>query len=246
VWFARALTIVGLMAGAGTGTVRALAAASVTAQVRYERAGHGQDSDNSNIVVWLKPLSAPQAERAEAKWRSLPRRYQLVQHHKRFTPHLLVVPAGAAVDFPNRDPFFHNVFSLFDGKRFDLGLYEAGATRTVKFDHAGVSFIFCNIHPEMSAVVVALETPYFGVSSRSGEVTIAGVAPGRYQLEVWAERALPESLKELGREVDITDNEAVSLGEIRLQEAGDLLAHHKNLYGRDYDTTTSPGGPYQP
>jgi len=65
---------------------------------------------------------------------------------------VLVVPVGSVVDFPNHDPFFHNVFSLFDGKRFDLGLYEAGATNSVRFDRLGVSFLFCNIHPEMSAV----------------------------------------------------------------------------------------------
>ena len=222
---------------------RVCAAVKISAQVRFESIS--RQSDNSNVVVWLNPASPTGNEQAEATWRALPRHYRLVQHHKQFTPHLLIVPAGASVDFPNNDPFFHNVFSLFDGKRFDLGLYEAGATRTVRFEHPGVSFIFCNIHPEMSAVVLALETPYFGVSDRSGLVTIAGVPPGRYRLEVWAERSLPEQLKELSRDVDIAGTESL-LGEIRLKEAGDLLAHHKNLYGRDYDPTTSPGAPYQP
>ena len=69
---------------------------------------------------------------------------------------------GAVVQFPNHDPFFHNVFSLFEGKRFDLGLYEAGSSRNVSFDRPGISYIFCNIHAEMSAVVIAcrlLTTP---------------------------------------------------------------------------------------
>lgn len=244
-WWARALTILALAVGAETAGACGLAASDVSVKIRYENRDRGTNSNNSNIVVWLKPVSPSQARQAQANWPSLPRRYQLVQHHKQFTPHLLIIPAGAAVDFPNNDPFFHNVFSLFDGKRFDLGLYEAGATRTVKFDHPGVSFIFCNIHPEMSAVVVVLDTPYFGVSDRSGEVSVAGVPPGRYQFEVWAERALPENLKELSREINIS-GDAASLGEIRLKEAGELLAPHKNLYGREYDTTTSPGGPYQP
>ena len=87
-----------------------------------------------------------------------------MQKDKTFTPHLLVIPTGSTVDFPNLDPFFHNVFSEFNGKRFDLGLYESGSSRTVHFDHDGVSYIFCNIHPEMSAVIVTLSTPYFGVS----------------------------------------------------------------------------------
>ena len=85
---------------------------------------------------------------------------QLVQKDKSFQPSLLVVPAGGQVEFPNHDPFFHNVFSLFDGKRFDLGLYEGGSTQFVRFDKPGISFIFCNIHPQMSAVVIALNTPY--------------------------------------------------------------------------------------
>ena len=76
-----------------------------------------------------------------------------------FTPHILVVPVGSVVRFPNADPFFHNVFSLFDGKRFDLGLYEAGSTKEVTFSREGLSYIFCNIHPEMSAVVISLSTP---------------------------------------------------------------------------------------
>ena len=62
---------------------------------------------------------------------------------KSYTPHLMVVPTGSTIDFPNLDPFFHNVFSLFEGKRFDLGLYEGGTTRFVQFDKPGISFIFC-------------------------------------------------------------------------------------------------------
>jgi hypothetical protein len=81
---------------------------------------------------------------------------RLVQKNKSFEPHILVIPAGSMVEFPNHDPFFHNVFSLFEGKRFDLGLYEAGTSRMVRFDRPGISYIFCNIHPEMSAVIITL------------------------------------------------------------------------------------------
>src|SRR3989440_7930732 len=100
---------------------------------------------------------------------------------------------GSAVDFPNKDPFFHNVFSLFEGKRFDLGLYEAGSTRSVVFNRTGVSYIFCNIHPEMSAVAVALKTPYYGISDRRGVITIPNVPAGNYDLERTHERALSDN-----------------------------------------------------
>src|SRR6202158_464588 len=149
-------------------------------------------ADASDVVVWLKALEQNGA--ATTPDASHQKKWQLVQHNKSFHPHLLVVPVGSVVDFPNRDPFFHNVFSLFNGKRFDLGLYEAGATNSTRFDRAGGSFLFCNIHPEMSAVIVAVDTPYYGMSDRSGRITIPKVPDGRYEMHAWSERALPEDL----------------------------------------------------
>ena len=184
-------------------------------------------------VVWLEPV-----DRAASAAAGLPRqpagRFRLVQKDKKFTPHIIVVPAGAVVEFPNEDPFFHNVFSLFNGKRFDLGLYEAGTTRSVTFNTPGICYIFCNIHPEMSAVVVVTETPYFALSNGAGEVTLRGVPPGRYELNVWDEHCLPEALQALRREITVSAS-APSFGELRLPESAGLLKRHKNLYGRDYD-----------
>jgi hypothetical protein len=146
---------------------------------------------------------------------------------------VLVIQVGTAIGFPNDDPFFHNVFSLFQGKRFDPGLYEAGTTRTVRFDRPGVSYIFCNIRPEMSAVILAVETPYFAVSAKTGHISIHGVPPGRYRVRVWAERCLSEDLDPLARDVSITGSSS-SLGSIQVRESGNLIAAHKNKYGRDY------------
>ncbi len=216
-----------------------LGAVTVEARVEYEASSKKvAASDASNVVLWLTPLSGPGIKQAETSLQSLPHHFQLVQSHKHFDPHLLVVPVGSLVDFPNKDPFFHNVFSLFDGKRFDLGLYAAGATRSVKFDRPGISFIFCNIHPQMSAVVVTMKTPYYGVTNKAGKVHISGVPDGRYQIQIWSERALPATLKNLSREVTI-DEDTHSLGTFRIQASGDLLAHHKNKYGRDYDPVIS-------
>src|SRR5258708_8489451 len=153
---------------------------------------------------------------------------RLTQHNKSFEPHLLVVPVGAVVQFPNRDPFFHNVFSLFEGKGFGLGLYEAGTTRNVSFDRPGVSYIFCNIHAEMSAVVIALDTPYFGISNRKGEVVIPQVPTGHYTMRVWYETALPETLNAMTREVSVTENSS-SLGVVEIP-ASPLPTAHKNQY----------------
>ena len=207
---------------------------TVTGRVTLLAPGsRGKTADNSNAVVFLTPLPGVN-EFPPLALESTPHRFQLIQKNKRFIPHLLIVPVGAVVEFPNLDPFFHNVFSLFEGKRFDLGLYEAGATRAITFNKPGVSYIFCNIHPEMSAVIIVTKYPYYAVSNPAGEVTISDVPAGRYQLNIWHERCLPEALKSLSREVALSPG-STSLGELRLPESGDLLGKHKNMYGRDYD-----------
>jgi plastocyanin len=215
----------------------------VTAQVRIQRpapakpekssAGH---PDASGVVVWLVPLDHSAPKDADPTGR----KPQVVQQKKTFHPHLTVVRAGSVVDFPNRDPFFHNVFSLFDGKRFDLGLYEAGTTNSVRFDHPGVSFLFCNIHPEMSAVVVAVDTPYFAVSDQSGAVSLPAVPAGQYQLHVWYERSLPEALRSLTRTVRISDDSR-ALGVMVIPEDPSFATAHKNKYGQDYTPPAKEG-----
>jgi len=199
--------------------------------------------DASSVVVWLEPVTGAPAATSQTN-SSQAQRLQLVQKDKSFHPHLLVVRVGAWVDFPNHDPFFHNVFSLFEGKRFDLGLYEAGTSHIVHFDKPGVSYIFCNIHPEMSAVVLALDTPFFAVSDSKGEVAIPGVSPGRYVLRIWHERATPNTLKSLGREVTVSEDSR-SFGVLRVVETTALNLGHKNKYGQDY-IRPSPSSPAYP
>ena len=106
---------------------------AVTGTITVAAQGKGTPPRN-DAVVWLKPLDVPAAGAAGRA----PAKLKMVQRDKMFTPHLLVVPVGSSVDFPNDDPFFHNVFSLYDGKRFDLGLYEAGTSRSVTFPRAGI------------------------------------------------------------------------------------------------------------
>lgn len=151
-----------------------------------------------------------------------------------------MVPVGSSVEFPNKDPFFHNVFSLYKGKRFDLGLYEAGKSRAVRFDQPGVSFIFCNIHPEMSAVIVALPTPYYGVSNAAGDVTIPDVPAGRYRLQTWFERSSSADLASKTREITLPADDSVAL-HVRQTVEGPVA--HKNKYGKDYDKTNVPYHP---
>ena len=199
-------------------------------KVQLTRNGHNVN-DASKVVVWLTPLgTTPTPSLPPQQSSEIP---QLVQKNKMFHPSLLVIPAGGQVEFPNQDPFFHNVFSLFDGKRFDLGLYESGTTQFVKFDKPGISFIFCNIHAQMSAVVIAVNTPYYAISNGHGEISIGGVVPGRYQMHVFHSSVSPEALHAAEREITVSPGET-SLGAFTLAESNLELAH-KNKYGRDYD-----------
>ena len=193
-------------------------------------------SSSTASVVWLTPLGESANSVAVTPMHAV-----LAQKNKAFEPRLLVVTRGSTVDFPNHDPWFHNVFSLFDGKRFDLGLYEAGSSRTVHFDREGISFIFCNIHPQMSAVVVVLGTSYFATTGKQGEFSIPSVPAGRYMLHVWNENAQPATLQSLAREVQVGETPK-TLAAIRLQVSRSAALSHKNKYGQDYEPP-SPGNP---
>jgi plastocyanin len=127
----------------------------------------GKVPDASNVAVWLVPLDRMDGNALQHLPADKPP--QLVQRQKTFEPHVLIVPVGTRVEFPNKDPFFHNIFSLYDGRRFDLGLYEAGTTRSIVFDRAGVSFLFCNIHAEMSAVFRAFRPLWKSDHSRRSQ-----------------------------------------------------------------------------
>jgi plastocyanin len=209
----------------------------VTAEVTIARpASHARAQDSSQVVVWLSPLDG---EPVPTKSSPAP---QIIQHNKTFNPHLVVVQVGQTVQFPNEDPFFHNIFSMYNGKRFDLGLYEAGSTRSVRFDRPGVSYLFCNIHSEMSAVVVALDTPYFAISDHAGHVSIPDVPDGRYELHVWYERSLPDTLAPLSHSVTISSSTR-SLGAIHVTENPNFTFAHKNKYGEDY--VPPPSDTYQ-
>ncbi len=190
----------------------------------------GGAADANGVVVWLVPLKGTPLPEAAP-----PQRRKLEQKDKRFVPHVMAVQVGTEVEFPNEDPFFHNVFSVFDGKRFDLGLYASGESKPVRFDRPGVSYIFCNIHPQMSAFVVTVETPYFAVSSHDGTYHIRNVPEGSYALHLWHERCDEKQLAGQNRVVSI-GSPVADLGTIRLDEAGYIPRAHKNKHGEDYDT----------
>jgi plastocyanin len=212
-------------------------AQGITFTTRVEWAKPATNRPAAGVAVWLVPAGDMPAPAPQ----SVPHA-RLVQKNKMFQPHVLIVPVGSVVEFPNRDPFFHNVFSLFEGKRFDLGLYEAGTVREVHFNKPGVSYIFCNIHPEMSAVVIAIPTPYSAISGAQGEIIIPNVSLGRYTLHLWYEGIPPDKLDSESREVVVSERNS-TLGVLQLPAVGPVEAH-KNKYGRDYDPPTPSAAGY--
>ncbi|HJT89309.1 MAG TPA: hypothetical protein VJ732_15685 [Bryobacteraceae bacterium] len=224
------------------GLVPAARAGAVAGQVEITNshdAAVRKHKDYTGVVVWLDPVGRP----APAP---VPRRAQMVQRNKRFTPHVIAIGVGSTVDFPNFDPIFHNAFSNFSGQPFDVGLYAPGTTRDVVFKTPGIVRVFCNIHPTMSAIIAVLRTPWFTVTPRSGRFAINDVPPGEYQLRLFHERAVPENLHSLERRITVPA-EGLTLPLISISETGFIPAPHLNKYGKEYPPVTTdstyPGAP---
>lgn len=204
-----------------------LAAQDTTLRGRVEvvhRSKHR--SGSADVVVWVTPERS-----VESPVPAPPAR--LIQKDKRFSPHVVAVRLGTEIEFPNQDPFFHDVFSIYRGKPFDLGLYESGSTRKVRFSQIGVSYIFCNIHPEMSAAVVVVPTPYFAITSGDGSFQISHLPPGRYKMEFWYELASEAELASLSQNLEVN----AGSGPLALTlHSSDIAAQHLNKYGQEYPT----------
>jgi len=217
-----------------------LVAGSVSGRVELrdsQDAAVRKHMDFSGVVVWLEPVAAslPPAP-ADVTAR-------MIQKDKTFTPHVLAVRAGTSVDFPNFDPIFHNAFSNYNGKTFDLGLYKPGTSRRVRFSSPGVVRVFCNIHANMSAVIVVLNTPYFEATQKNGNFQLNEIPPGEYSLHFFHERATQARLDSLTRRVTIGDG-SVTLPAIGISESGYIVIPHHNKYGHDYTDPPDDGGVY--
>ena len=218
-----------------------LQAAAVSGRVELRDSKDAQvrkKKDYSGVVLWL---DAVEAASAAAPANLLPAR--MVQKDKTFTPHLLAIRTGTAVDFPNFDPIFHNAFSNYDGKTFNVGLYPPGSSRSVRFNRPGVVRVFCNIHASMSAVIVVLNTPYFTMSHKDGSFEIPAVPAGDYRLRLFHERATPATLDELERRVTVGDSPLV-LAPLPVSESGYLPVPHTDKFGHAYHPAPDDGGTY--
>ncbi len=213
------ILILGALAISASSALTTAPAVPVSGRLTLLDKDDRQAEDVGLAVIWLetgRPLA------------SAPVKAEITTADKQFSPHVLVVPVGSAVTFPNHDPFNHNVFSLSEEHPFDLGLYGRGETRSVKFERAGIIRIYCNVHPQMSALVVVRDNPYYAQPSNDGSFSLPAVPPGHYQLHAWHERS-PELARDL--EVPIGGLESLDL---QLDARGYKFQPHMNKFGRPY------------
>lgn len=221
----RAARAVALLAALALPAGAAAAQHAVRGQVALlERAGATR-GDVRGAVVWLVPRDRPPTPRP-------PRDGRIAMRGREFLPHVLAVPVGSAVGFPNQDPFSHNVFSNVDHGPFDLGLYRRGATRTASFARAGVYPIYCNIHSRMVSFVVAVPSAWAAHPGADGGFALDDVPEGRYALHAWHERSATEHVQEL-----TVPAGGLSGVRVVLDARAWVAAPHLNKFGRPYAVT---------
>jgi plastocyanin len=185
----------------------------------------------AGAVVWVVDPAAARAAASGARAR-------IASKSKRFDPHVAAVPVGGTVEFPNLDGIYHNVFSLSEKARFDLGLYRNGASRTMTFESPGPVKIFCNIHPQMAAVLVVVDGGTWAQAGADGTAVLAHVPAGRATVRAWDEKG-----GDFTAVVEVpaagTVPLAVSFDGSQWRETG-----HKNKYGKDYPPPDDDGNRY--
>ena len=196
------------------------AAGTVSGKVALIDKGGRRAADLSDVIVYVDGPKAP----------SKPERVTMAMKDKAFRPRVAAVSAGGVVDFPNEDPIFHNVFSVSGANRFDLDLYKRPKSGSWTFSAAGVARVYCNIHPQMSAVVLVRDNPYFTTAGADGSFTIEHVPAGRWRIKAWQERA-PEASQEI-----VVGAESRVTAELVLDASQWKRAPHKNKFGKEYKT----------
>jgi plastocyanin len=200
------------------------AAGTVAGRVELVQKGGRRATDLSDVVVYLEG----------ARGRLPPAQATMTMKGKAFLPRVVVVPVGGTVHFPNQDPIFHNVFSVSGENRFDLALYKRPRSGSWTFKAPGVARVYCNIHPQMSAVVLVSDSPHFTKAAADGRFALESVPAGRYILKAWNDRA-----GEVARTVAVS-SEGVASADLLLDASNYKRVQHKRKDGSDY----GPGEKY--
>jgi plastocyanin len=168
------LLVTSLLLVAGGGAMQA-SAASIDVRV-YNKAGEAM----SDAVAYATPVGGSAAAAVPHNDAAT-----IAQDHLQFTPYVTAVQVGSQIKFPNYDKVEHHVKSFSPTKEFEIKPYEKTTPPPILFDKAGVVIIYCLIHEWMRAYVYVVDTPYFGKSEASGEISLNGLAPGTYEIRAW-------------------------------------------------------------
>lgn len=183
-------------------------------------------SDLRDTVVFYTPD-------AKVKVKPLDNANSIAMRGKSFVPHVLVVTTGTAVSFPNGDPILHNIFSTSSGDSFDLGLYGQGESKSVTLTHPGLVRVYCNVHHEMFAYILVLDTPYFTHPGDDGGFELHRLPAGPGELTVWNPRGT------VWRQHLDSLEAAPVVVQMVLTRAG--VPAHFNKFGKPYDKNAEPG-----
>ena len=200
-----------------TAVVPASAQADLRGKLTILDKGGKRAPDVVTAVIWLDGAKGGRAGNV-----------QIVTQDKSFAPAIVVVAPGSSVSFPNYDAFNHNVFSLAEEAPFDLGLYGRGETRVAKFERPGIVPVYCNVHAQMSAVVVVLESPVYTRPGADGSFMLSGVPPGWYQLKVWHDRG-----GSLSQTIEVGPGGLAPIA-LTLDASSYRLKPHRNKFGKPY------------
>ncbi len=212
-----------LLAGACVFTLLTdvLSAATVTGKVAFVTK-RGQRPVINETLVWLEPVGGKLPKKPAAA-------FQLATRNKTLVPHVLAIPPGSTVAFPNEDPIIHNLFSLTGGNTFDLGFYRKGPGKSQKFDQPGVVNVYCNVHPDMSAVIHVMPSPHYTFADAAGNYSIEAPA-GKYRVIAWNEQGgQAESPIEVKSNGTVTGSVALTIDSRNFR-----MVQHTNKQGRPY------------
>ena len=185
--------------------------------------GEKKKDDLSSAVIYLDELKGAAVTPAEMK-----KDFSMSTKNKELSPRAMAVPVGAKVVFPNYDPIFHNLFSVSAPNDFDLGLYKGGASKSHSFTKPGIVRVFCNVHPQMSATIVVVNSPYLTNANKSGNFDLGEIPDGTYMLRAYTE----EGQTEQKIQVSTTPlNVKLSIDGRNFKKL-----KHKNKFGKDYST----------